>query len=86
LSLHFLRTFCAPSIADTVKPDAPVMVIGAGPVGLAAAAHLSQRGIPLVLFEAGASVAPYVAGYAHVRLFSSWRYNINRAAREMLEL
>ncbi|MBU0749242.1 MAG: FAD-dependent oxidoreductase [Gammaproteobacteria bacterium] len=73
-------------MTDPVQSDAPVVVIGAGPVGLAAAAHLAQRGIPFVLFEAGASVAAHVAGYAHVRLFSSWRYNINRAAREMLEL
>ncbi|MBU1351201.1 MAG: NAD(P)-binding domain-containing protein [Gammaproteobacteria bacterium] len=73
-------------MTDPVQSDAPVVVIGAGPVGLAAAAHLAQRGIPFVLFEAGASVAAHVAGYAHVRLFSSWRYNINRAARELLAL
>ena len=31
----------------------PVAVIGAGPVGLAAAAQLSERGIPYVVFEVG---------------------------------
>ena len=34
----------------------PVAVIGAGPVGLAAAAHLASRGIEPVVFEAGESV------------------------------
>ena len=33
--------------------DLPVAVIGAGPVGLAAAAHLAERGIPFTVLEAG---------------------------------
>ena len=32
----------------------PVAIIGAGPVGLAAAAHLAVRGLPFVVFERGA--------------------------------
>ena len=28
----------------------PVAVVGAGPVGLAAAAHLAERGLPFVVF------------------------------------
>ncbi len=68
-----------------ISRDAPVVVIGAGPVGLAAAAQLAQRGMPLRVFEAGDSVAAHVAGYGHVRLFSSWRYNIDRAARALLQ-
>ena len=31
----------------------PVAIIGAGPVGLAAAAHLAVRGLPFVVFESG---------------------------------
>ena len=31
----------------------PVVVIGAGPVGLAAAAHLHERGLPFTVLEAG---------------------------------
>ena len=81
-----------PAISRAFRPtptaisrDAPVVVIGAGPVGLAAAAQLAQRGIPLRVFEAGAAVAAHVAGFGHVRLFSSWRYNIDRAARALLQ-
>ncbi|CAN7661409.1 FAD-dependent oxidoreductase [Acidovorax sp. LjRoot129] len=37
-----------------------VAVIGAGPVGLAAAAHLIRRGIGVVVFEAGLGVASHL--------------------------
>ncbi len=63
----------------------PVAVIGAGPVGLAAAAHLSERGIPFVVFDVGDDVAASVREWAHVQLFSPWSYNIDPAARRLLE-
>ncbi len=63
----------------------PVAVIGGGPVGLAAAAHLTKRGIPFVLFEAGESVGQNFLSWGHVRVFSPWRYNIDKAAEELLK-
>lgn len=63
----------------------PVAVIGAGPVGLAAASHLLQRGLPVLVLEAGDSVAAHLGTYRQVRLFSPWRYNIDHAARALLE-
>ena len=63
----------------------PVAVIGAGPVGLAAAAHLSERGVPFVVFELGDDVAASVREWAHVQLFSPWSYDIDPAARRLLE-
>jgi thioredoxin reductase len=63
----------------------PVAIVGAGPVGLAAASQLAARNLPFVVFEAGESVAAHLESYRHVRLFSPWRYNIDRAARELLE-
>ncbi len=63
----------------------PIAVIGAGPIGLAAAVHLLQRGLTPVVLEAGPSVAASLESYRHVRLFSPWRYNIDRAARELLD-
>lgn len=63
----------------------PVAVIGAGPAGLAAAAHLSTRETPFIVFEAGSSVGDNLAGYAHVRLFSPWQFNVDRAARALLD-
>jgi FAD dependent oxidoreductase len=62
-----------------------VAVIGAGPIGLAAAAHLLERGFAPLVFEAGPSVASHLESYRHVQLFSPWRYNIDPAARRMLE-
>lgn len=63
----------------------PVVVIGAGPAGLAAAAHLVQRGMPVEVLEAGAAVAANLASVRQVRLFSPWRYNVDRAARALLD-
>jgi hypothetical protein len=66
-------------------PDLPVAVIGAGPVGLAAAAHLVTNGIRPVILERGAEIGAALREWAHVRVFSPWRYNIDHAARALLE-
>jgi glycine/D-amino acid oxidase-like deaminating enzyme len=63
----------------------PVAIIGAGPVGLAAAAHLAARRIPFLIFERAPEPAASVRDWGHVRLFSLWRYNVDRVAREALE-
>ena len=63
----------------------PVAVIGAGPVGLAAAAHLAERGLPFVILEASQDVAATFASVAHVRLFSAWKLNVDAAAARLLE-
>jgi thioredoxin reductase len=62
----------------------PVAVIGAGPVGLAAAAHLAARGIEPVVFEVGETVGASVREWGHVRVFSPWEYNVDPVAGEML--
>jgi thioredoxin reductase len=63
----------------------PVVVIGAGPVGLAAAAHLLERGLEPLVLERGDDVAPNVADWAHVPVFSSWSFNLDDAAVRLLE-
>src|SRR5437870_1285531 len=67
------------------RSSLPVAVIGAGPVGLAAAAHLAGRGLPFVLLEAGQAVGDHVRAWGHVRLFSPWRYNTDPSAVALLE-
>lgn len=62
----------------------PVAVIGAGPVGLAAAAQLATRGVPFVVVEAGDGVGASLRDWAHVRLFSPWRWTTDPTARELL--
>lgn len=63
----------------------PVAVIGAGPVGLAAAARLIERGLTPLILEAGTTVGAHLSDYGHVRLFSPWRYNIDAAMAELLK-
>ncbi|WP_433651282.1 FAD-dependent oxidoreductase [Micromonospora zamorensis] len=63
----------------------PVVVIGAGPTGLAAAAHLHERGLPFTVLEAGDTPGAAVRQWGHVRVFSPWRYNVDPAARRLLD-
>lgn len=63
----------------------PVAIIGGGPVGLAAAAHLLERGERAILFEAGATVGASMLEWGHVRMFSPWRFNIDAACARLLE-
>jgi hypothetical protein len=66
------------------SPELPVAVIGAGPVGLAAAAALVSRGIEPAVFEAGGSVGASVREWGHVRVFSPWEFNVDPTAAELL--
>jgi thioredoxin reductase len=68
-----------------VTSDLPVAIIGAGPVGLAAAAHLIIRGIEPLILERGVSVGATLLEWAHVRVFSPWSFNIDKAARSLLD-
>lgn len=62
-----------------------VAILGAGPVGLAAAAHVLERGLQPLILERGAAVGHAVRAWGHVPMFSNWRYNIDRAAARRLE-
>ncbi|MCX4967523.1 NAD(P)-binding domain-containing protein [Streptomyces sp. NBC_00654] len=68
----------------TTTADLPVAVIGAGPIGLAAAAHLTERGIEPLVLEAGPTAATSVRGWSHVRLFSTWGEITDPAAEKLL--
>ncbi|MFD5218337.1 NAD(P)-binding domain-containing protein [Streptomyces tendae] len=62
----------------------PVVVIGAGPVGLAAATHLVERGIEPLVLEAGSRAGAAVREWSHVRLFSTWGEVVDPAAEKLL--
>jgi thioredoxin reductase len=64
--------------------DLPVAVIGGGPIGLAAAANLVERGIPFRLYEAGAGVGANLLDWAHVRIFTTWRQSVDPASVRLL--
>jgi thioredoxin reductase len=72
-------------IVQATPASLPIAVIGGGPVGLAAAAHLLERGLEPIVFEVAPSVAAAPRAWGHVRMFSPWRYNIDKAARALLE-
>ncbi|MFI7702459.1 FAD-dependent oxidoreductase [Nonomuraea sp. NPDC049480] len=72
-------------VAHAAPSALPVVVIGAGPIGLAAAAHLAERGLEFLVLEAGEQMAASVAQWGHVRVFSPWKFNIDAAAKRLLE-
>lgn len=65
--------------------ELPAVVIGGGPVGLAALANLLDRNVPALLLEAGADVAEHFRQYGEVRLFSPWKFNIAQPVRRRLQ-
>ncbi|MEO6564845.1 MAG: FAD-dependent oxidoreductase [Casimicrobiaceae bacterium] len=69
---------------NVVQSELPVVVIGAGPVGLATAAHLLERGIEPLVLEGGDAIGASLRDFGHVQLFSPWRYNIDAAMARML--
>jgi hypothetical protein len=62
-----------------------VAIIGAGPVGLAAAAHALERDMTPIVLEAGDSAGYAVRQWSHVRMFSPWSYNIDKASERLLQ-
>lgn len=74
-----------PRVAAGSRLDTlPVAIIGAGPVGLAAAAHLARRGIAFTIFEKGSSIADAVRAWGHTRLFSPWQHVVDAEAAALL--
>lgn len=69
----------------TTSAPKTIAIIGAGPVGLAAAAHALERGLTPIVLESGPAVGHAIRQWAHIRLFSPWRFNIDKAAQRLLE-
>lgn len=82
---HGLLAFTKNRIKMAAPEQHPVVIIGGGPVGLAAAAHLADKGASFLLLESGSTVASSVISWGHIQLFSPWQYCIDEAARRLLE-
>lgn len=67
-----------------MSKDYPVAIIGGGPVGLAAVAHVLERGETPILFEAGETIGASVREWSHVRMFSPWEFNVDSASVRLL--
>ena len=62
----------------------PLVILGAGPTGLAAAAQAQARGIDTIVLEAGTAAGTSVREWGHVRLFSPWSELIDPIAEKLL--
>lgn len=71
-------------MTTSTREDLPVVVIGAGPVGLAAAAHLTDRGLAFLVLEAGHEVGSAVSEWGHIRTFTPWQYIVDPTAEKLL--
>ena len=69
---------------DSLNKPKTVAILGAGPVGLAAAAHVLERGMEPVVLEAGPQIGHAVRQWSHVPLFSPWEYAIDKASERLL--
>ncbi|MGG3626161.1 NAD(P)-binding domain-containing protein [Bacillus gobiensis] len=67
-----------------MSANLPTVIIGAGPVGLAAAAHLNKYNQSHVILEKGSKAGSNILEWGHVQLFSPWEFNIDQAAKELL--
>ncbi len=61
--------------------ELPVVVVGAGPIGLAAAAHLREGGLEPLVLERGTSAGAAITQWHSVHTFSRWAELIDPAAR-----
>lgn len=80
-----LTELTTPALRDDRLDGLPVAIIGAGPIGLAAAANLVERGIDFAVYEAGDTVASSMRAWGHIRLFSPWKHLLDPSARRLLE-
>ncbi|MBP1989670.1 FAD-dependent oxidoreductase [Paenibacillus eucommiae] len=78
-----ISSCCTPSNHSN-NNNLPIAIIGAGPIGLAAAAHLAERGETFIVLEQGPQIGNNIMKWGHVRLFSPWQYNIDQAAKKLL--
>ncbi len=74
----------APASTLVQQTGLPVIVIGAGPVGLAAAVHLTDRGLSPLVLEAGERVGAAMRAWGHIRTFTPWQYIVDPAAEKLL--
>ncbi len=70
--------------ATMPSDNLPLVIVGAGPIGLAAAAHARSRGLTSIVLEAGPTAGAAVREWGHVRLFSAWSELVDPAAAELL--
>ncbi|MBG06557.1 MAG: flavoprotein [Rhodospirillaceae bacterium] len=66
----------------TATPDA--VIIGAGPIGIAAAAHLLARGLTPLVLEKGPAAGHAIREWGHVNVFTPWKHVTDKAVEALL--
>ena len=61
-----------------------IAILGAGPIGLEAAAAAAEVGLDFILYEMSDQVAGNVRSWGHVRLFTPWSLNVSPRMRRLL--
>ena len=84
MTLIDLTDITAPKPTASRLQGLPVAIIGAGPIGLATAANLADRGIDFVLLEAGDRIGASMEAWGHIRLFSPWRHLVDPVSERLL--
>src|ERR1700752_1996716 len=69
----------------TTIPSSAVAVVGAGPIGLAAACHLLAPGEHPLVLEAGDGPGHAVRQWSHVGMFSPWEMSTDKEAIKLLK-
>lgn len=85
MNFNILTNCCEPPLTKKDQSSLPIAIIGGGPIGLAAAAHMAAKNEAFVLFESAKTVGHNILQWGHVRLFSPWQYNIDKVAMKLLE-
>ncbi len=61
-----------------------IIIIGAGPVGIAAAAHAIDRGLTPIILEKGSNAGYAMAQWGHVQVFTPWKYLVDKQVEQLL--
>jgi thioredoxin reductase len=72
------------SEGPVMSANSHTVIIGAGPVGLTAAAHLARHQMDFTVLEAGARPGASIRQWGHVRLFSPWALDVDPEAVALL--
>lgn len=61
-----------------------IAILGAGPIGLEAAAGAAEAGVDFTVYEVAEGVADNVRTWGHVQLFTPWSMNVSGRVRRLL--
>lgn len=62
-----------------------IIIIGAGPVGLAAAAQAISRGLQPIVLEKGQTAGAAMSQWGHVEVFTPWKYVFDKQVKGLLD-